>query len=345
MLPEIKEKLITNTDALIQLLEEYGFEKISLRVSEIRCARDAQGGANNIQIHLTNNDGAYVNDYARGFSGDIISLIMKERGVDFKTVLGSIKKILGLSDTWQSQKKVSLFGGWYDTISGGKCGDITVPTYPETILDKYDMTPNRRWAREGITIAAQEFYNVGYDIESQRIIFPIRSAETNEIIGIKSRRNYETDDEFDPKYLYLTPCQMSQTLFNYSESYGDLYGNEVWVTESEKTSMLFYSYGLQNVVSIGSHTLSQKQAQLLLQLNPKKIIMALDEGLSFEETERNLKLVKDFTTLRDIQYYYWDTTLDPKIKGTKCGPADNGKAYLEKIKAEQLKPWEEESEK
>lgn len=40
MLKDIKEKLITNADALIELLEEFGFEKITPRVSEIRCARD-----------------------------------------------------------------------------------------------------------------------------------------------------------------------------------------------------------------------------------------------------------------------------------------------------------------
>ena len=57
MLKEVKEKLITNADALIELLEEFGFEKITPRVSEIRCARDAEGGGNNIRIKLNNNDG------------------------------------------------------------------------------------------------------------------------------------------------------------------------------------------------------------------------------------------------------------------------------------------------
>lgn len=88
----------------------------------------------------------------------------------------------------------------------------------------------------------------------------------------------------------------------------------------------------KNIVALGSHSLSEKQAQLILQLNPKRVIMALDEGLDFEATETNLKLLKSFSALRDLELFYWDTTLDPTIKGTKCGPCDNGAEYFEKVK-------------
>lgn len=347
MLKEVKEKLITNADALIELLEEFGFEKITPRLSEIRCARDADGGGNNIQIRLNNNDGVYVTDYARGTKGeDIIAYIMREKGVDFRTVVGKIQKILGLSDDWAKQKQLPLFGGFYNQI-GRKNAEIEVKTYPESVLYQYDMTPNERWIKDGITIEAQRFYNVGYDQYDQRIIFPIRSAETGMLMGIKKRRNYSTTDESDPKYVYEKDyaCLMSQTLFNYSESYGDLYGNEVWVVESEKSCLQSYGFGVKNIVALGSHSLSEKQAQLILQLNPKRVIMALDEGLDFEATETNLKLLRSFSALRDIEFWYWDTTLDPTIKGTKCGPCDNGAEYFEKVKNEQLKRWNYGKEK
>ena len=344
MLKDIKEKLITNADALIELLEEFGFEKITPRVSEIRCARDADGGGNNIQIRLTDNDGVMVTDYARGTHSDIIQFIMEQRGVDFRTVVGKIQKILGLSDDWAKQKQLPLFGGFYNQI-GRKNTEIEVKTYPESVLDQYDMTPNERWIKDGITIEAQRFYNVGYDQYDQRIIFPIRSAETGMLMGIKKRRNYSTTDESDPKYVYEKDyaCLMSQTLFNYSESYGDLYGNEVWVVEAEKTCLQAYGFGIHNVVALGSHSLSEKQEQLILQLNPKRIIMALDEGLDKTNPEAldvNMKMIKSFSALRDLELWYWDTTLDPTIKGTKCGPCDNGEEYFKKVKNEQLKRWD-----
>ena len=343
MLRDVKEKLITNADALIELLEEFGFEKITPRVSEIRCARDAEGGGNNIQIRLTDNDGVMVTDYARGTHSDIIQFIMEQRGVDFRTVVGKIQKILGLSDDWAKQKQLPLFGGFYNQI-GRKNAEIEVKTYPESVLDQYDMTPNERWIKDGITIEAQRFYNVGYDQYDQRIIFPIRSAETGAIMGIKKRRNYSTTDESDPKYVYEKDyaCLMSQTLFNYSESYGDLYGNEVWVVEGEKSVMLFYGYGMRNVVALGSHSLSEKQAQLILQLNPKRIIMALDEGLDKtnpEALEMNMEILQSFSALRDLELWYWDTNIDKNIEGTKMAPGDMGKEKLMEIYNTQLKRW------
>ena len=99
-----------------------------------RFARDNEGGANNIQIRLDNNDGVYVKDYARNINTDIISYIMQEKNVDFKTVLGAIKKILNLSDTWQEQRRVSLFGGVYDTVK--KKAEAVIKTYPESTMDK-----------------------------------------------------------------------------------------------------------------------------------------------------------------------------------------------------------------
>lgn len=154
MLRDVKEKLITNTDALIELLEEFGFEKITARVTELRFARDNEGGANNIQIRLDNNDGVYVKDYARNINTDIISYIMQEKNVDFKTVLGAIKKILNLSDTWQEQKRVSLFGGVYDTVK--KKTETIIKTYPESTMDKYVKIGARRWIEDGIDLSVQE---------------------------------------------------------------------------------------------------------------------------------------------------------------------------------------------
>lgn len=333
MLCDVKEKLITNTDALIELLEEFGFEKITARVTELRFARDNEGGANNIQIRLDNNDGIYVKDYARNVSTDIISYIMQEKNVDFKTVLGAIKKILNLSDTWQEQRKVSLFGGVYDTVR--KKAETIIKTYPETIMDKYIKIGSRRWIRDGISLNAQEEFDIRYDIESQRIVFPIRN-EFGQIIAVKGRRNYETDDENDPKYLYLEMGAMSQTLYGYTENYGSLYNSDVLVVEAEKSVLQAASFGYRNVVALGSCSLSEKQAQLLLQLSPKRIIMALDEGLDFEHIKKNLELIKSFATLSNVKLLYWDTTKDETLKNTKNSPCDLGENKFNEIMRGQL---------
>lgn len=333
MLRDVKEKLITNTDALIELLEEFGFEKITARVTELRFARDNEGGANNIQIRLDNNDGVYVRDYARNINTDIISYIMQEKNVDFKTVLGAIKKILNLSDTWQEQKRVGLFGGVYDTVK--KKAETIIKTYPESTMDKYVKIGARRWIEDGIDLSVQEEFGIEYDVESQRIVFPIRN-EFGQIIAVKGRRNYETDEEGDPKYLFLEMGPMSQTLYGYTENYGSLYNSDVLVVEAEKSVLQAASFGYRNVVALGSCSLSEKQTQLLLQLNPKRIIMALDEGMDFEHIKRNLDLIESFAAFSGVKLLYWDTTKDETLKDTKNSPCDLGKDKFNEIMREQL---------
>lgn len=337
MLSDVKEKLITNTDALIELLEEFGFEKITARVTELRFARDGEGGANNIQIRLDNNDGAYVKDYARNISTDIISYIMQEKNVDFKTVVGAIKRILGLSDTWQEQKKISLFGGIYDGVKNKV--DVIVNIYPESIMEQYVPIGARAWIKDGINLTTQEEFGIRYDVESQRIVFPIRN-EFGQIIAVKGRRNYATDDENDPKYLFLKMGPMSQTLYGYSENYGSLYGEDIVIVESEKSVLQGVSFGNRNMLALGSCSLSEKQAQLILQLHPKRVIMALDEGLDFEHIKRNLDTIKSFNALGNLELLYWDATKDKTLKGTKNSPSDLGLKKFNQIMNEQLVKYE-----
>lgn len=340
MLTEIKERLIGDSNLLIQLLEEYGFEHITAKVSELRCARNDEGGQN-IAIRLNDNGNILVKDYARNISTDIIGYIMQERGVDFKTVLNSIKKILGLSDTWQEQKRIPLFGGWYDNL-GSKINDTPLAPLPKEVVEKYDLDAcNLVWVKDGISLETQRLFRVGYDPDSQRIIFPIKN-EVGDIVGIKGRRNYPSD--IAPKYLYLERCDASQTLFGYSENYSYMYNNVVYVAEAEKTVMQAFTMGYYNVVALGSHSLSEKQAQLILQLNPQKVVMMLDEGLEIEETFKNLDLLKSFTTMRNIELWYWDSALDIDLFGTKSSPTDNGKKKFEEIIKTQLVRYGEETD-
>ena len=337
MLTEIKEKLIGDSSLIIQLLEEYGFEHISAKVSELRCARNNEGGQN-ISIRLTDNN-VLVKDYARNISSDIIGYIMQEKQVDFKTVLNSIKKILGLSDTWQEQKRIPLFGGWYDKV-GIRTNENNLVPVPQEKLAKYDLNVgNFAWVKDGISLETQRVFQVGYDVDSQRIIFPIKN-EVGDIVGIKGRINYKS--ETAPKYLYLERCDASQTLFGYSENYSYMYSGVVCVAEAEKTVMQAATMGYHNIVALGSHSLSEKQTQLILQLSPKKVIIMLDEGLEKEETIKNLKMLKSFSTMRDLELWYWDSTLDIDLFGTKSSPTDNGKEKFKEILETQLIKYEEQ---
>lgn len=331
MLKEIKKYLIDNTDAIVELLEYFDFAHIKPLRKEIRFGRDCNGGPN-IRIKLEDNDYLVVNDYSRGVKLDIFSYIIQEKNVTFKDVIQKTKQILGLGDDWSPQRTRSLFNGIYDNIARPN-KEIRLKTYDESVLSQYKCCGNLRFLRDGISLDAQRFWNIRFSVADNRIIIPIRN-EYGSIVGAKGRLNGDPDGD-EPKYMYTIPVAMSQLLYGYSENYQYLYGNDIIVVESEKSVMQAWDFGVRNIVALGSNSLSEKQTKLLLQLQPKRIVIAMDEGLPFEQTQRNADMIKNFGGILAPEIWYWDADQDLDI-GAKSSPTDMGKEKFDEIISEQL---------
>lgn len=333
MFEQIKERLLEQPESIEHILSTFGFDKIRIDHKEIRCAYEQGSNPTAVVIRLQDNENLFVKDYGRNLSLDLINYLVKSKNIPFKDVMNVIKQELHLDSIYNYKKKVGLFGGIYSNISRSN-GDIDVKTYPEEILEQYGNTPCLLWLRDGISLETQRKWGVGYCVESQRITLPIRTS-TGEILAVKGRCNY-VPDEFEPKYLYLIQGPMSQTLFGYSENYSSLYENDVIVVESEKSVLKMSSWGYNNVVALGSNSLSTTQAKLLMSLNPKSVIFMLDKGLSLENTKRNADLLQTFCTMRQLKIKYWswedNITLDDK-----CAPCDDTKEEFEYILRNEIK--------
>ena len=331
MIQELKKQLLENPENICTLLEEFDFAHITLKRNEIRFARNSDGG-HNIRIRL-NDEYLNVTDYVNSIHTDIISYIIKEKHTDFRSVLSAIKRILNLSDDWRPQSRRLIFGGVYEHIIHRT--DSSPKTYDESILDEYLKVPNERFQRDNISLEAQMKFGIGYDVGTDRITIPIRDQHGS-LMGIKGRRNYETDNEEDPKYLYLVPCQMSKTLFGYSTNYSSMYGGTVMVFESEKSVLQCASYGYYNAVALGSNSLSEYQAKMILSLNPQKVIFMLDSDLPLENTKRNIDMLRSVAIMRDLQINYFDWTECLELPA-KASPSDEGKEVFEYILEENIK--------
>ena len=334
MLDEILKKLSENPESIVELLEYYECGKIKVNTREVRFARDDRPESGlNISIRLTNNDACFVKDYARSEVNNLVSWLCKEKNVKFKDVLINIKSILHLSDDWRPQNRRLIFGGVYEHIIHR--ADSPPKTYDESILDDYLKVPNVRFQRDHISLETQMEFCISYDVNTDRIVIPIRDQHGS-LIGVKGRRNYETDNEDDPKYLYLVPCQMSKTLFGYSTNYSSMYGGTVMIFESEKSVLQCASYGYHNAVALGSNSLSEYQAKMILSLNPQKVIFMLDSDLPLDNTKRNIDMLRSVATMRDLQisYFDWTECLDLPAKASA---SDEGKEVLEYILAENIK--------
>ena len=336
MFEEIKLKLLEQPESIEHILDTFGFDKIRINQKEIRCAFETGMNPTAIVIRLQNNDNLFVKDYERNLSLDFINYLVKGKNISFKDVLNAIKQELHLESIYNYKRHIGLFNGIYDNISRQN-SEMSVTTYPEEILKQYGNTPNLLWLKDGISLETQRKWNVGYDVPSQRITLPIRTS-TGEIMCIKGRLNGDPE-EFEPKYLYLVNGPMSQTLFGYSENYSSLYENDVWIVESEKSVLKMSSWNYNNVVALGSNSLSTTQCKLLLSLNPKSVTFMLDKSLPLENTKRNAELLKTFCTMRQIQIRYWSWT-DNITLDEKSAPCDDTKEEFEYILENEIEPIE-----
>lgn len=334
MLDEILKKLSENPESIVELLEYYECGKIKVNTREVRFARDDRPESGlNISIRLTNNDACFIKDYARSEVNNLVSWLCKEKNVKFKDVLINIKRILHLSDDWRPQNRRLIFGGVYEHIIHR--ADSPPKTYDESILDDYLKVPNVRFQHDHILLETQMEFGISYDVNTDRIVIPIRDQHGS-LMGVKGRRNYETDNGDDPKYLYLVPCQMSKTLFGYSTNYSSMYGDTVMIFESEKSVLQCASYGYHNAVALGSNSLSEYQAKMILSLNPQKVIFMLDSDLPLDNTKRNIDMLRSVATMRDLQisYFDWEECLELPAKASA---SDEGKEVLEYILEENIK--------
>ena len=331
MLSEIKIELLKQPDAIVELFEYFDFTNFKLSSREIRFARDHQGGLN-ISIRLERNECLYVNDFARGTSLDVFSYIIQEKNVTFKEVIQKTKQVLNLSDDWRPKPKHQLFGGIYQNISSPN-RDVRLKTYDESVLDQYEACGNLRFLNDGISLEAQRFWDIRFSIECNSIIIPIKN-EYGDLVGAKSRVNWDVVGD-ESKYYYPIPVQMSQLLYGYSENYQYLYGNDIVLVESEKSVMQGWCFDVRNILGLGSHSLSEKQVKLILQLQPKRIILAMDEGLDFKQIQRNADTIKNLCMMFTPEIWYWDSDQDLDID-PKSSPTDMGKEKFEEIMEEQL---------
>ena len=318
MLKEIKKELLNNPEKLKELLEHFNFYNINIHQSYISFGRALDSSKKSIVIKLIKNDYLYVIDYARNINQDIFTYISQQRLVDFKDIIAIVRIILNIDDFSLLNESHGIFGGFYEKIR--KRNEYTIRTYDESILDKYIPLANQRFIKDNISIIAQQFFGIRYDIESQGIVIPIHN-QIGELIGAKVRCNYEVQDG-EMKYYYLIPCQMSQTLYGYSQNYNYLVNNVIYIFESEKAVMQCFSYGIRNCVALGSGSISRKQVRMLLELNPKKIIFMHDVGYDLENILRNINIVKNYSRFSEVELGYWDffdRLYDDKVSASDLG--------------------------
>lgn len=272
-----------------------------------------------------------------GFKGDIFSLVSY---LEFETDLDSLQssfrdsllyitQIFGWSaSTKRSKKSKDFVAPMKKLASISKNYDERIPNevLDESILNNFKTIPDYGWYKEGISIATQEKYGIGYDYASARITIPIRN-EDGELVGVKGRLIENSDiDDYNPKYMYIYNCNISQEWFNMNNARESIISEKkVYIFESEKSTMMMHTHGMNNAVAISSSDISEIQVSMIKNLGLDiDIILAYDKDKTPDEVK---KQAKRFTN-RNV---YGIIDLDDLLEG-KDAPVDKGKEVWDELK-------------
>ena len=349
MIITIKDKLKNDTDTIIDILNDINCHNINVQKNKIRFGTDSLGsGTGNIVEIDTLKYYSFSQDKTR--TGDIFVLIENQLGLTFKQALHWLAKRLNITITGYVKKKPKRlpFGGFYREYIEDKYElQSTEPpiTYEESVLNDYILMNSRLWFEDGILYSVQERFGVGYDVISKRITLPIRD-EMGNLCGVLGRVNEEEIPLYKAKYLSLLKCDRSKILFGLYENYTNiLTKNRIYVAEAEKSVLQALSKEIDNVVAIGKHEVSFRQAMLLKTLAVNEIIIAFDEGVPFEDCCKQIERIKSkghFFQNKVGILYDFDNKYLPK--GSKMSPYDLDKDTLEEFQ-ENCIVWENEVDK
>ena len=344
-LREIKQRICTD-DKLSTLLEALDCEHIHEEQGGqlIVCQLPPKFNSDNRRsVQIRNNESMWGYIRSRGITGDIYSIVgyilydltdfdaVKDRIYDIKQW---ICNTLGYEeDSWDGTITKD-WNSWLRPIQKSRpreIYEIENEVLDESVLDRYIPFPHMLWVKDGITAQTQYQFGVAYDLDSDRIVYPVHNKH-GQLIGVKGR--YVGNDPFildNFKYIPLEPWAKGIELYNLHRAAEYIRArNEVIAVESAKSCMRLTQWGYPNVISIEGFPMSQTQVRLLKELRVP-IVMALDRDVELAQVKEAIKCVKNRLT-----YIISDTE---NLLSGKESPTDRGKEVWEQLYATRAKNY------
>ena len=213
---------------------------------------------------------------------------------------------------------------WMLKTNSGEQEEENEPLQPisEKILEYYKPYLSKLLYDDGIPYEIQKDFEIGYDLATHRITFPIRD-ELGTLVGVKGRSTIKTDTD---KYIYIEPCAKSHIVYGLWHNYNDIKKQDsVIVVESEKSVMKLMAHGYFNVVAIAGHQLSKTQVEKLTRLSVSEIILCYDEEVGRDKSGkvRKSEYMKEVSKFIPQQNVSLMVDINKEILYNKESPADD----------------------
>lgn len=321
---ELKLYIFEN-DKIEDILKDLDCVHITPKPTEFRCG--LPNDYNPTRISLKRTESLSVTIYKSTDAvvrGDIITLVMEIKSLNFINSMKYLHEFLGLSytnnkkskDEVKTQSPIDIFKK-VKKRHRTKFDISEIETFDESILGEYVPNLTKEWLSEGIISKTAREFGIMYDYNSRRIIIPHYSYLTGEIIGIVGRTTIPNFDLLGiPKYLHLKPYPKGMNLYGLSHNYdGIIKAGYVVVGEGEKHVLKRHSRLDRTCTSIGSHDITDEQVKIIMGLDITEVVFAMDKGISEQHV---WMMCEKLWGVKNVSYI-WDKY---DILADKESPAD-----------------------
>lgn len=266
-----------------ELLENYGIDKFLEYVGaeHIRKIGDSyrsccpiHGGHNSSAFSYHNGHFTCFSECNRNFSA--IDIIMNVFQLSYIQAKEKLEQLLGQeidgeddSDITYAHLANKQFISEYKKLKGGDTLHIDNNLF---ILNtnEYKEITHEYLINEGFNDETRRFFDLRFcdkGVMKDRIVIPIDNPDGS-IVGIAGRSIHDfrwLELSGESKYFFSKGLKKSNTLYNISRA--DKYENFIIVVEGYKSIWRLHNWGYDNAVALMGAHLSDRQAQLLLQLD------------------------------------------------------------------------------
>jgi DNA primase len=315
-------KYIYEKDIIEDIAEKIGCHKFHSYGKEIRCALPDDNDGSKVSIFINEFLNVRIFNKGETIKGNIYNLIMYIDHCDFPTALHKCAALCGVDISYNHQNKNSYLN-IFNKIKRKQKDKDELPMYDMSILDKYSSVPHIDLIkRDGLFQNVIDKYNIKFDIESNRIVFPhFAWNDETKVVGLVGRTVNHAYEELNiPKYFPVDgyKYEKSKNLYGLSLNKEDIKKQGfVLVYEAEKSVYKSDMMGFPNAVSVGCHDISDFQLKLLIKLNVE-IVIAFDNDVESEYLQSLCKKISMFRTCSYINDRW-------KLLGEKDSPVDCGR--------------------
>lgn len=323
---ELKRYLYKNPSLVVSLLEKLECKRVKLYENKrVQCGLPDGDNLTSVQVLLTNEHlNTIVHTRGDYDGGDIFSFIEYILKCNFKQSINWVSGQLNIAYVDLKEYKKPNFLNILDRFSTGFEELYTNNPIREEVLNSFINMPHKLFSEDGISLKIQVEMGISYDTNDSRILIPIRDTEGN-LITLKGRTTIDTykEDEI-PKYLSYFDYNAVNILYGYYENYFNIIEkNEIVIVESEKSVLQAMSMGINNVVALSKHIISDKQLEIILKTQCD-VVLALDKGIDRKYCLKELDKFDNFCT----KYLIYD---NENILKDKDSPFDKGLNIWEKL--------------